>query len=200
MATKVDICNLALGLCAELEITSLTDDSAQAEKCLLFLPQVTREVLRRNVWRSARKRAILVEDANAPAFGWDKSFILPSDFIRIASFNDVDVDLIRNEKYEIEGARLLTDESEAKISYVYDVTSESGDGGYGRLDPLCTRAIYTLLASHLAMFFKQNNALRESLLNEAEAVIKQAATVSAMDGNDPQPNVLEGSDWIESRY
>lgn len=199
MASKTEICNFALGLVAVEGINSVDDATEPARQCKLHLPQTTREVLRMAPWRSCRKRAALVANTAAPAFGWDKSYPLPVNWLRMVSFNDIDPTDIRRELFEIEGRDLLTDEATANIVYIQDVTLETGGAGFNLMDPLLTKAVYTALAAKLAWPLQQSRTLKESLEQALEAYVRQAKSANARDAFAPLINPSDGSEWVNSR-
>lgn len=199
MASKTQICNFALGLVASEGINSIDDATEPARQCKLHLDQTTREVLRLAPWRSCRKRAVLVANAAVPAFGWDKSYLLPVDWLRMVSFNDIDPTDVRRELFEVEGRDLLTDEATANIIYIADVTTEAGGAGYNRLDALLTKAVYYSLAAKLAWPLQQSRTLAESLNASADALVRQAKSVNARDAFEPLINPVDGSDWVNAR-
>jgi hypothetical protein len=199
MPSQVDFANFALGLVAEQRITSIDNDTEPARLCKLHLAETTREVLRAGLWRCAFQRATLTQDSPAPNFGWTYSYALPVDWLRTVSFNDTDPEDVERWLFEVESGHLLTDESTAKIVYVADVTTQSGGAGYNQLDPLCARAVYTLLASKLAFPLQQAVALKTSLLEEYERIIAKAAAVNARDAFSPLVNRLSQSSWIRAR-
>lgn len=199
MASKTQICNFALGLVASESINSIDDATEPARLCKLHLDQTTREVLRLAPWRSCRKRAALVANASAPTFGWDVSYPLPVNWLRMVSFNDIDPKDIRRELFEIEGRDLLTDETTANIVYIQDITLESGGVGFNLMDALLTKAVYTALAAKLAWPIQQSRTLKESLEQSTEAIVRQAKSVNARDAFAPIINPADGSDWVQSR-
>lgn len=199
MASKTDICNFALGLVAEERIGAITDATEPARLCLLHLDQTVREVLRRQNWRSCRKRAALVQSATAPAFGWDYAYPLPVDWVRTVAFNEIDPQMVTRDLFEIEGRSLLTDETTANILYIYDVTQSASAAGYGDLDPFLVKAIYTALAAKLAWPLQQSRTLQEKLESDVEAIIRTAATAGARDAFEPLVNEASESRWAQSR-
>lgn len=199
MASKTQICNYALGLVAVEGINSIDDATEPARQCRLHLEQTTREVLRMAPWRSCRKRAVLVANATAPAFGWDLSYPLPVNWLRMVSFNDIDPTDIRRELFEIEGKELLTDETTANIVYIADITMETGGAGYNQMDALLTKAVYTALAAKLAWPLQQSRTLKESLEASVVQFVKDAKAVNARDAFAPLINPVDGSEWVSGR-
>jgi hypothetical protein len=199
VASKTQICNFALGLVAVEGINSIDDATEPARQCRLHLEPTTREVLRLAPWRSCRKRAALVANTAAPAFGWEKSYPLPVNWLRMVSFNDIDPTDIRRELFEIEGRELLTDEATANIIYIQDVTLETGGAGYNLMDALLTKAVYIALAAKLAWPLQQSRTLKESLEQSAEVAAKKAMSANARDAFAPIINPVDGSDWVNAR-
>jgi hypothetical protein len=197
MPSPTDLANFALGLVAEQRITSLTDDSEPARLCNLHLANTVREVLRGGLWRCARKRAVLTQNAVAPAFGWHYSYPLPPDFLRAVSLNETEPQDIEDTLWEIEGKELLTDENTASLIYISDVTTQTGGAGYNQLDAMCARAVYTSLAAKLAVALQgQAVNLHQSLLQQAELFIAKANVVNMRDACEPLMNRTTGSGWI----
>ena len=184
---------------AEDRITSIDDNTEPARLCKLHLDATLREVLRGALWRSCRKRAVLARDAAAPAFGWLYSYSLPVDWIRMVSINDVDPDNIERDLFEVEGRKVLTDETSVSLIYIYDVSRESGGSGYNQMDAMLTQAVYTKLASKLAWQLQQSRTLRESLLQEYMEVVRVAKGADARDAFGALPNLDSDSAWIQTR-
>lgn len=199
MASKTEICNYALALVAIESISSVDAATEPARLCKLHLEQTTREVLRMAYWRSCRRRAALVLNTQAPAFGWAKSYPLPVDWLRMVSFNECDPDNVRRVMFEVEGRELLTDEGSARIVYIRDITLESAGGSWNAMDPLLTKAVYTALAAKLAWPMQQSRTLADSLNAQVVEYVKQAKTINARDAFEPVQQSGDGSSWIPAR-
>lgn len=199
MPSKTDICNFALGRVAEARISSIDEANEPARLCKLHLDQTVREVLRRGAWRSCRARAALALSSTAPAFGWNKAYPLPVDFLRIVSFNDLDPENVERPLFEVEGGELLTDEGTANIVYIRDITQETGGAGFNRMDPLLVKAVATMLAAKLAWPLQQSRTLQESLFAEAEADIRKAGSANARDAFESLVNQRQESSWVAAR-
>jgi hypothetical protein len=197
MATKLEIANLALAEVAEAQLTALDASSEASRLCVLHLPFSVREVLREGMWKCARASATLVA-TTAPGFGWANAYTLPADFIRLVSFNDVDPDDVREELFEIRGATLETDHTEAKIVYVKDLST--ADAGVALMDALVTRAVVLNLASKLAWPLQQSRTLQENLLGRYMEAVRKAKAVDARDERRPLVNRESSSNWFNARY
>jgi hypothetical protein len=197
MASLVEISNFALGEVAEQNIQTLDDATTPAIQCKRFIYQTIREVLSSAKWKCARDEAELAQDATAPLFGWEYSYNLPSDFLRIVSFNDVDPDNVVEELFEVRGRRLVTDEATCNIIYIKDMTL---DGSTGAMPPLMVKAVYLSLAAKLAWSIQQNRTLKEGLENAAEVSLRKAKSADAREEIRPLVNRATQSNWLQGRY
>lgn len=159
MADETSICNLALGRIGDERIMSMDDASQSARYCKLFYAQTRDEVLRSHPWNFATARKTLNALADAPEFEWSVQYQLPNDFLRLCQLNGWDawkpLDL-----FEIEGDRLLTNESTAQIKYIYTITDAS------IFDPLFIEALSLKLASKLARPLTGSQTLGDGALQE----------------------------------
>lgn len=93
MATKVDICNMALATLGDTAtVTSIDppEGSAQADHCARFYPMALRDLLSAFSWRFATRRARLAQiSAEVPGEEGTKFYYaLPSDCLRVVSVHD----------------------------------------------------------------------------------------------------------------
>lgn len=144
MASKVEICNLALQNLGANSITSLNENVAEAIECNLRYDTARRALLNMHVWNFATKRVALNRDVSTPAFNYTYRFTLPSDFLYMVMtsleeqyqqphpqvFNSIlytsDVPSYGGiDKYRIEnsdsGLSLLSYEENVSIVYVSDI-------------------------------------------------------------------------------
>lgn len=143
MASDVDICNLALANLGHIKanITSIDppDSSVEAGLCARFYPIARAAAIEAAAWTFARGRSSLVETTNTSTT-WTYAYVLPSDNLRalrvlpsvsanifIASCDPDQVySLVPNEgdsaPFEIEGTTLYTNEPDAVLFYLRDVT------------------------------------------------------------------------------
>lgn len=158
MASKVQICNLALARLGASRITSLSDNTNEAKLCNLMYDDLAEEVMSEGAWSSTIKRASLAKTTNTPAFGFTDEFQLPTDpfCLRVLAINDLtpgDYD------YRIEGDKLLANISTMKIKYIGRLTDTQS------YDPMLKRAIVSRLAAELAYPITGNlqtaNAMQE---------------------------------------
>ena len=119
---KTDIANIALAKMREGRITnieSITDSVAvvlndQYDHALDLL-------LEEHRWNFASKRVTLSQLSEAPPFGWDHKYQLPSDLIRLKDVNGEDVEA-SSQLFALEGRELLSNDNTVTITYVSRVT------------------------------------------------------------------------------
>ena len=195
--SKTDICNNAIGRIGAQRIMDIDDeDSKSARICKNAYEINLREVLRLAPWNFAKDRIQLAELSTAPVFGWAKQYQLPTDFIRLVQFNDLDAWQDEpSDFYEIEGRKLLTDEDTARIEYIKFVDDPN------QYDALFTKALVVLLASEIAVPIRQDEALATRLLTEFTSLKLPAARKT--DGNEKKRRRYDAareSDFVNARY
>ena len=150
MSSITSICNQALARIGSKRINDYndtTDTNTPAIYCRLFFEQTAKSLIRSHLWRFARGRVQLSQDSETPAFQWSYQYILPSDFLRhILLYDGSDLPEGRTYvSYEIEGNRLLIDESEVYMKYVKWVSD------VGKWDSLFIEVMILMLAQKLVM-------------------------------------------------
>ena len=145
-----EICNMALARIGSKRISDYsdnTDTEKPAIYCRLLYEQTAKALMRGHLWRFARSRAQLSQDTTDPVFQWDYAYHLPADFLRhILIYDGSDLPEGRTYvSYEIEGKRLLIDESSVYMKYIRWVESP------GDWDPLFIEVMVLQLASKLCV-------------------------------------------------
>ena len=187
MASKTDICNFALSAIGSKRITAVTDDNERARVCDLFYDQARLETLQAHPWGSATARASVAADATAPTWGYDNRYLLPSDFVRAVS-----IDSASRNKWEIEGAYLVTNEdSPLSLKYVYDLQDTT------KMSPTLVAAISLKLAVYIV-----ERLVNESANKKAQLELKFQETLRSgkhLDGRERSPQPLADTSWILAR-
>lgn len=190
--TKTDIANLALSHARETKLSGDVDtlNGQNAEIIRDHWEQVLRESLSIAKPAFAKKRTALSLDTETPAFEYDNQFNLPSDYVDMVRFNG-EVVSISNDKYEIEGRKLLTNETEAKLVYVRYVTDTS------LYDPDFINGLSMLLGARVANDKKGDKELAESLAQQGLKELEDSSAVSGQNQNrtNVRDKVLRGSRW-----
>lgn len=153
MASKVDICNMALSVLGDVAtVTSIDppDGSAQADHCLRFYSQAVMELIASHNWSFATRRAKLNAMAAVPlgVIPGEKAFVLPADCQKIVSVASADIMPYRNIKFRKEFFEdhevVVTRAPSILLTYI---TSEIQDG---LLPPTFVTALIHRLAAYLA--------------------------------------------------
>jgi hypothetical protein len=195
--SKTDICNNAIGRIGAQRIMDIDDqDSKSARICKNAYEINLRELLRLAPWNFAKDRGQLAELTTPPAFGWAKQFQLPTDFIRLVQFNDLEAwQDDPSDFFEIEGRKLMTDEETARIEYIKFVDDPN------QYDALFTKALVVLLASEIAVPIRQDETLAGKLLAEfTQLKLPSARKTDANEKKRRRYDAARESDFVNSRY
>jgi hypothetical protein len=119
---------MALSRISAKRITDYNDPSETdkgAIYCRLHYEQTAKALMRSHLWRFARDRVQLSQDTIDPAFQWTYAYHLPADFLRhLLIYDGSDLPQGRTYvSYELEGKRLLIDESDVYMKYIKWVES-----------------------------------------------------------------------------
>lgn len=193
MASPVQICNMALShIGSEARVASISppDGSVEAGHCATFYDLARTELLEPGSWPFALKRAQLAQVDN-PSTVWAYAYAKPANCMRplrvlrpSISINvftqDNVVDLRADDRdsavFDVEGEVILTNQPEAVLLYVQDVTDST------RFPASFTSALSYLLASYLAGPIVKGNdgaKLGDSMRQRALSLADVAATASA---------------------
>ncbi len=189
MATNLDIVNMALSLVGDVWLTAFPDTSKKEGRYAgLFFQQALDEMISGAGvdWRIATDRAELAQVTDQPTFGWAYAYQLPSSpkSLRVISMllNDEGNDEPLQVAWNINGQYLLTNESQAFILYMKQITQ------VGAFTPQMVNAASVLLASKLAVPLKgKSTDLGRILLEQYELV----ALPKAIESNNAE-NFVEG--------
>jgi len=174
MASKVEICNMALLKLNASIITSLTENSKAARNCNLVYEPTKLAELRKHFWSFSIKRDQLAADSTAPLFTKTNSFTLPSDFVKLVSPDPED--LTNNLDWIIEGKAIYTDDSAPlNIRYVYNVTDVN------EMDSLFRDTLSFKIAINLADALTQSNSKKRNLFVEYKDSIAAARKANAIE-------------------
>lgn len=184
------VCNRALSRLGAESIDVITEGTDRANLCALHLGEVVGEIVEGYDWNCLTKRAELSPAASAPAYGFDHSYPLPSDFAR---FRRDGIECSGNE-YSLEGSSILTDADEVYITYIYQPTDDPSS-----LPESLLNAISLALCSAIALSLTSNTNLRTEIRAEAAAArIKAVNQDSAGNYQDFGPT-YRGYDYTESK-
>lgn len=178
-ATWLNMANIALTRINKQVLQTLDDSSTSAMLCNQLIPSSVKMVLNQNDWHSARKRALIAPQLDAPAFGYSHQFAMPSDFVRLVK---VESEL----PWEKEGEMILSDEEALAIIYIaYPNTPDT-------LDPLIVDTITTLLAAQLSVSLTSDSTITNLLYQETEQKLYKAKLAEDAGEPDEKPDL---HDW-----
>lgn len=184
----VKICNAALSLIGEKQITNatLSSDTETERQCSLIYPIARDTILRAHPWNFAEKRAALATLVTTPDFEFNFYYQLPADCLRVLSLYDEDLG------FRIEAdRRIATSAAPCNLIYTSAVTDSA------QFDPGFTQSLIYHIAAHLAMVLSDNRTLAAELRNQADMELKKAKMFDAQEGT---PNSIRVKDsWINSR-
>lgn len=195
--SKVQIANLALAKVGSeaAQITSLTQDSKEANLCNKFYEPAKREVLRMHTWNCAKKRSELAKLTSTPDSGWKYEYALPADCVRpleLHASSSSDRTYIENIEWAVEGRKIRTNADGVWLLYIKNTDDPS------EMDDLFIKAFYTNLAVKLAYPLTEDRQLTGFLMEELESVIlPEARRINGTEGLE-FPSV--DSEWLEASY
>lgn len=133
------------------------------------------------------------------------AFQLPTDFLRIVRFNDVDSAATSYPFWEQRADILWTNQTVAFLEYVRDVTMPgtvvgSNPPTLGTLDADLQNVIVKGLAARLAWVFQQSTKQQMTLKQEYQLVLSSALAVDARSEKVALRSPLIDSTWIRARW
>jgi len=136
-----------------------SDTETPAIYCRLFYEQTAKALIRSHLWRFARHRVQLSQDTESPVFQWSYAYLLPADFLRhVLIYDGSDLPEGRTYvSYELEGQRLLIDESSVYMKYIRWVESPAS------WDPLFIEVMVLQLAQKLCIPLSQDVDLKTDI-------------------------------------
>lgn len=179
--TNTDLANMALSRLGEPRISDIAENTPAAISCRENLELVRDSLLRSHPWNFAMARAELSQ-GETPVFGWEYSYALPADILRLMTFNGVQASMCAAD-FTIEAGYLLTDVEEAKVTYVRRVVDPT------LFDPLFVEVLVFRLAAGIAMDVTATQEKRDAM--EALAA-QRLAGASFVDAGERRVQVVDG--------
>ncbi len=190
--TPTDICNLALDIMKEAEITNLERDNRPIVRWMKRNFDISRDsLLSRYDWNFALRRVVLAKDSTAPEFGWSYRYSVPGECIRVLPLTTCG----RSEgvpiRSEVEGPYILTDApGPLKVRYIFR------NEDYDRYPPVFVEA----LASYIAMKCGHWVTGKVSYVQIAQGMHREAINtawnVDAIEGTAPR---AADDEWVLQR-
>ncbi len=184
-AACLPIANSALTLVGTRLISAITDSSKECTLVKTNWDTYRRALLRMGQWKFAKEVITLVADAEYT--GTNKRYPLPTNFIRLISFNDLKGDADGQEQpYYVRSGYIYTYMSYANLVYVSDVIDIT------QYDPLFCEALSALIYVKLCKSLTGTDADPKTF----KMALQQARFVGAVE----DPSVQFDCDvWLQSR-
>ena len=179
---KTGIANLALSNLGEARIQSLTENSSRARACSARIDGVLETVLRMAVWNSALERKLLTQ-IDAPLFGWNYTYQLPSDCIKVVEVEPVS-------KFHVEKRNILSNETTLYLLYIATPTDTNN------LDSLLAEAIAMKLAVEVAETLTSKEGLKQEMAQKYFLALQEARSANS---RDKTPEHRERSSWLDAK-
>lgn len=124
--TDVKISSLASLMLGGRSFSGFTENS-EASLCEQVYPLVKRTILGSYNWHFARKKAQITREATAPQNEWTYQFVLPPDRLEngvVKAFRSDDTPY-HFKDFEVVGNRIMSDQSEIHVEYIYDISESN---------------------------------------------------------------------------
>lgn len=192
MASQTEIANLALGHFGQSRITDITQNSPAAEAVRDCWSIARDATLRAHHWNFATARAALGPLAEAPLFEFSHQYLLPADYRRLVSVNDIAAGT-RDCPFVVEGGLLLTNENTCRMVYVRNVLETE------RWDSDFVVAFSFQLAELVAPRLSNDGGYAARIAQRRELA---GLTAMLSDATETRPLVrraAEGSEYLQAR-
>ncbi len=182
MSARIDIINTALILLGEKAITSLEDDSSQAEIMNDLYPISRDSTLEAHEWSFAIRTFTPALSTEQPGGHWTYAYPLPSDIIRLlevdqGTTNTSRSEIVRNQiPHEIQGRNILTNQ---EIGFCTGIRRVEDEGIYSNL--FC-EAFAAKLAMKACLAITESNTRLQSCAALYESFISQAKSRDGQQG------------------
>lgn len=201
MASKVDICNLALAHLGDSATVSNLDPpegSAQAELCATFYPIALSTLLEMHPWRFATRRESLAS-LDVDTWNWGYAYAKPSSALKIlavlpksASSTDESQDyelVVSNSGSQV----ILTNQEDACVLFTMMVNDTTA------FSPLFTDALARLLSSYIAGPLIKGDAGAAMAKSCMQGFYVSLSSARASDANQRRVSIEHTPDWISAR-
>jgi hypothetical protein len=191
VTTKTGIANLTASLLKVEAVTNIDPPAPNSKFAKLanrWYDEIRRSCLAEAIWDFAVKRAILPADSVAPIFGRANKFLLPADYIRIATIND---ETLPETDYEIEDGYLLCDlPAPINLRYVFDQEQIL------KFSPKFVALFAAALAKATAYDMTGNRSMVEEMRQEYMMILSDGRSIEAQSN---PPKRVQRSKWAASR-
>jgi hypothetical protein len=185
--TEVSIANSALIKIGADRITALSDDNKRAILCNEQFAKLRDEVLQAHLWNFAMARIEIAADATAPAFEYEKRFLLPSDVLRVFFVYPMEDEI----EWKREGQYILSNEASMQIVYIKKIEDTS------LFSPIFAECLALRLAQELAYPIVQSTQISGLMEQKYQDFLRKARSYDAQEGT---PYSLTNDIFLRARY
>ena len=173
---SIDICNMAIGFVGGSSITSLVDETLEAEQCGRYYDIARKFCLEGRDWTFAARTQRLAPEAVPLSSEFSNSFVLPVDclVVRVVAY---DPELKRGAVYQKNENRILANSSVLYVKFTQDVTNTT------RFSPSFTTAVAHKLAEFLAPVLTGDKNMKRTLMQESEYLVDTGGAIDGMQGS-----------------
>lgn len=176
MASKVGICNMAIGWLGGTLITSIDDESAEAALCKTNYEECRDAVLEERDWSFATSRKVLSPSGTPPDFGYGNQFTLPADCLRVLAVSS-NPGFTRKIDWEKEGNKVLADGEIVYVRYIRQVADETQfSSGF-------TQAFAARIAMEIALPLTSSAEMQQQMQQLYSVKLERAGAMDGMQGN-----------------
>ena len=168
--TSIQIINKSLLKIRRKTITSITEDSAEGRAANVLYTLERDSVLASHPWNFAIERTKPQLLSATPAFEFDYQYQLPADCLRVLYLYDSD------QRFKVEGRKLLTNEGSPKVVYIKRITDTS------QFSPLFVDALSTKLSAELVVALTDDDAAAEVLYSQFKDKMREAKRRDGQEG------------------
>lgn len=193
MTTAIGICSAALLQFGKAPINSFAEPGDTARLCANLYPIERDALLRENDWNFAKKRVLLAPTVDAPVYGFQATFALPSDFLRLISVGDWSVGMPYCGQFKVEGRSILASGAMLPLLYVFRNDLEA------TWDSRAVELMTARMMWKLAYPVTQSTSLRDTLRDEYNAMARAARAIDAQEN----PSATLGEEQfslVQGRY
>ncbi len=192
MASKTEIGNRALSKLGQPRVSNIDTVNTKPARTISDMWDIVRDAMLRSYpWNFAIKRTDVAPDTDAPSFGWDNAYSLPTDCLALLEVLDSGDDELPSDAYKVEGGKILSNtDSVIYIRYISRITNT------GEFDALFTEAFASRLAYEGCEQITQSNTKKQALWQEYQNYIQQAFTSEAIEN---PPTALPEDAWLTAR-
>lgn len=200
MATETSLINIALGR-AQIKArlnnveTDVTVEAKVARDCYV---DIRDNLLRKYLWSFSKKRVELAQAVTTPAFGYDRAFVMPADYLRTISVHPADSECARI-RYKIEtvsvsGADTLVAVANATQLFLLYVARQASAG---LMDAMFRDVLEWDLAEHFALAIKESTTQAEYCTKQGRRALAEARAANAIED---WPEEFPAGSWVNERF